>query len=271
MQFPRALVLLLALCGTSPAQSQTLQRLPDGEMTTLAGITAYLINPTTRYDHGALGDTIEAGGFAIETKGKRLTFVLGEDAVFEDLRVRLADLDGDGTPEAIVVKSYLTRGAAIAVYRITADGITPLAESPAIGARNRWLNPIGVADFTGTGEKMIAAVITPHLEGSLRLYRLNGSVLQEVARQDGLTNHINGTSNLDLARIITDRTGTPSIVLPTLNRRAIVVLSFKGGAPRILNQIPLRERMQSLDSATNEQAKIGLESGQRKTVPLMKN
>ena len=151
--------------------------LPDGEVSKAGPFTAWLIDPTTRYNHGVLGDAIEAGGFVVERGKKRLVYRLAPDAVFEDRRVRLADLNGDGVPEAIIVKAYLQRGAAIAVYRIGADRIDPLAESEAIGTRNRWLNPIGVADFAGTGKPMIAAVITPHLAGSLRLYSLSGSTL----------------------------------------------------------------------------------------------
>lgn len=77
--------------------------------------------------------------------------------------MRLANLDGHGTPEAIIVKSYLSRGAAIAVYRILPDRIEPLAETEAVGSRDRWLNPVGVADFSETGGPVIAAVVTPHL------------------------------------------------------------------------------------------------------------
>ena len=47
---------------------------------------------------------------------------------------------------------------------------------------------------------MLAAVVTPHLSGSLRLYRLSGTSLVEVTRIDGFTNHRLGERDLDLAR-----------------------------------------------------------------------
>ncbi len=100
------LIMAMALaigCGGS-AQAEDLLRLPDGEVTRSGGMVAYLVDPTTRYGHGVLGDAIEAGGFVVERDRQRLLFRLGPDAVFEDRRVRLADLDGDGQPEAILVR-----------------------------------------------------------------------------------------------------------------------------------------------------------------------
>ena len=82
--------------------------LPDGKVATGNGeiARAWLAEPTTRYDHGILGDKIEAGALVIETRdGKRQTVRLKDDAVFEDLKPRLADLGRDGHDEIIVVKS----------------------------------------------------------------------------------------------------------------------------------------------------------------------
>lgn len=230
----------LAVCGllasALPAGAQpTRRRLPDTETTQAAGLSAWLTEPTRRYAHAVLGDAIEAGGFAVELGGRPFHFTLPEEAVFEDRRVRLEDIDGDGRPEAIIVKSYLRRGSALAAYRIGDDGITPLAESEAIGTAHRWLNPVGVADFTGEGRPLVAAVITPHIAGSLRLYRLQGSALTEVARLDGVTNHVIGSRDLDLARITDiDGDGRPEIVIPSQDRMALTAVSFTGGRGRVV-------------------------------------
>jgi hypothetical protein len=245
-------------------QAQDLLRLPDGEVTRSAGMTAYLVDPTTRYGHGVLGDAIEAGGFVVERDGQRLLFRLGADAVFEDRRVRLADLDGDGQPEAIVVKAYLDRGAALAVYRIGRHAIEPLAEGPAIGQRNRWLNPVGVADFTGSGQAMLAAVVTPHLAGSLRLYRLAGAVLVEVSRIDGFTNHRLGERDLDLARIgDIDGDGTPDIVMPSLSRQDLAAIGFKGGRAVVLGKASVKQRIARFPALRGPRATIETDTGER--------
>lgn len=266
-----ALMLLTATCSAfsqaALAQVREVEHLvplPDTEISKSGRFTAWLIDPTTRYDHGVLGDAIEAGGFVVERSGKRLVYRLPPDAVFEDRRVRLADLDGDGVPEAIVVKAYLQRGAAIAVYRILPDRIEPLAESAAIGTRNRWLNPVGVADFTGTGERMIAAVITPHLAGSLRFYRLSGTALTEVARIDGYTNHVIGSRNLDLASVVTRQLREAvQIIIPTLDRYSLAAVSFSGGGPRVVRTWPFRARIEGLRIESPQKARVLTASGEQ--------
>ena len=105
--------LSLAFIDTPPQPEQPEGALPDGKV--VAGsrdiARAWLAEPTTRYDHGILGDRIEAAALVIETRdGKRQTVRLKDDAVFEDLKPRLADLDGDGHDAIVVVKSYLKRG-----------------------------------------------------------------------------------------------------------------------------------------------------------------
>jgi len=262
----------LAVCGllasALPAAAQApRRRLPDTETTTAGGLSAWLTEPTTRYAHAVLGDAIEAGGFAVDLGGRPFHFTLPEEAVFEDRRVRLADIDGDGRPEAIIVKSYLRRGAALAAYRIGDDGIAPLAESAPIGAPNRWLNPVGVADFTGAGRPLIAAVITPHIAGSLRLYRLQGSALVEVARLDGVTNHVIGSRDLDLARISDiDGDGRLEIVIPSQDRMSLTAVSFAGGRGRLVARAAVRSPIVRLEPMNGSHAVVHLQD--RSTVEI---
>lgn len=266
-----AAVLLAAVVSapaSGPASAEEATRLPDTEITRAAGVSAHLIEPTTRYGHGVLGDAIEAGGFAVVADGRTATFRLPPDSVFEDRRVRLADLDGDGRPEAIAVRAYLARGAAIAVYRIRRDRIEPLAESAAIGTPNRWLNPVGVGDFAGSGEPLIAAVVTPHLAGSLRFYRLAGSRLEEIGRLDGVTNHIIGSRDLDLGRVAdVDGDATPEIVLPTLDRTALAVVSFRGGKARVVATHATGAKIVEFDMSGST-ARLALADGSRVALDL---
>lgn len=133
--------------------------LPDGEVTVgqhdLAA--AWLADPTERYDHGILGDRIEAATLRAErSDGQIFEIVLGPDSVFEDRRARLIDLDDDGADEIIVVRSYLRFGAALAVYGLESGQLVPRAETAPIGTSHRWLNPAAAADFDGDGVVEVA-------------------------------------------------------------------------------------------------------------------
>ncbi len=262
------------MCGISLAQGlaqKSYKPLPDAEITKAGRFTAWLIDPTTRYAHGVLGDQIEAGGFAVERDGKQLVYRLPPDAVFEDRRVRLADLDADGIPEAIIVKSYLHRGAAIAVFRISSNKIEPVAESEAIGQSNRWLNPVGIADFMGTGHLMVAAVVTPHLAGSLSIYSLTGNSLKEAARIDGYTNHIIGSRDLDLAAVVKMRPNQPPlIVIPTIDRRRLAAISLQQRTLEVVKTWPIGGLIQSVRVDFRFRATVSTASG-TEIVDLGKN
>ncbi|MBC7139306.1 MAG: VCBS repeat-containing protein [Defluviimonas sp.] len=147
---------------------------------------------TDRYPHGALGDDLEWGALVLTLGAGRRRFTLPPDLVFEDTAPRLADLDGDGAPEVIVVESHASRGARLAVWG--AEG--RIAASPFIGTRFRWLAPLGAADLDGDGRVEIAYVETPHLGRSLRLVRLEGDRLVPLAAASGHSNHRFGDASL---------------------------------------------------------------------------
>ncbi|MBR9843037.1 MAG: VCBS repeat-containing protein [Rhodobacteraceae bacterium] len=143
-------------------------------------------SPTTRYDHGILGDAVEYGTLEMRLRdGRKLRVTLPEDRVFEDIAPRLADLDHDGTPEVITIESSLTKGARLAIYGET--GL--IAATPFIGRAHRWLAPLGAADLDGDGAVELAYIDRPHLARVLRVWRFQDGVLQHVADLQGLTNH----------------------------------------------------------------------------------
>ena len=143
-------------------------------------------DPTDRYDHGVLGDRIEHATLVLTLDGgSERRFSLPDTMVFEDTAPRLADITGDGAPEVIVVESSLTEGARLAIY--TADGRH--VTTAYIGQPHRWLAPVGAADFDADGRIEIAYVDRPHLLETLRLVRLEGRELREIAALRGVTNH----------------------------------------------------------------------------------
>lgn len=169
---------------------------------------------------------------------------LGPDSVFEDRLARLADIDGDGADDVIVVHTYLERGAALEVYSVRAQQLVPLAETPPIGRPSRWLNPIGVADFDGDGAPEAAAVITPHIGGILKFYSMRGDMLVEEGAERRFSNHFIGSRALGLSAVFdADGDGVPDIALPDARRRALRIMTFAAGAIGELANLGLPSRV----------------------------
>ena len=200
---------------------------------------AWLTEPTGRYGHRVLGDAIEAGALlAVLGDGRRLTYRLPADSVFEDLAPRLADLDGDGRDEIVVVRSYLDAGAALAVLGVADGRLRIVAETPPIGRPNRWLNPVGAGDFDGDGRAEVAYVETPHIGGTLRIWRLEGRRLVQVGRLDGFSNHAIGSRALGLSAVLDlDGDGAAELLIPDAARRALRLIGFAGGRFRELGRL----------------------------------
>ena len=149
-------------------------------------VSATYAEPTQRYQHGVFGETEEWGALAFElSSGQRIILRLPETRVFEDIAPRLADVDGDGAPEMVVVETDIALGARLAIY----DEAGFVAATPFIGQTHRWLAPIGAADLDGDGLVELAYIDRPHLARLLRVWRFEGGALVEVAQAEGLTNH----------------------------------------------------------------------------------
>ncbi|WP_372605203.1 FG-GAP repeat domain-containing protein [Actibacterium sp.] len=193
-------------------------------------------DPTTRYDHGILGDAVEWGALELTMdRGKTRRIVLPESRVFEDLEPRLVDLDNDGAPEVITIETDLNRGARLAIYG--AKGL--IAATPFIGSTHRWLAPLGAADLDGDGKVEIAYIDRPHLTKLLRVWRYDRGALTLVAEKTGLTNHSIGqdfisggirdcgagpeiiTANADWSRVIATRLAGGKLTSRTLETRSL--------------------------------------------------
>lgn len=156
--------------------------------------------PTQDYAHCVLGDCVEYRGLVVHEPdpkdiGGHLSFdiVLPDDHVFEDITPLCLHTTTpallDGPPRYLVVETSMTQGGSLALYGVEAGDLRKIAETVHIGQRNRWLAPIGAADFDGDGRVEYAFVDRPHLAKTLRIVRQDGARLVEIAALRGVTNH----------------------------------------------------------------------------------
>lgn len=234
---------------------------------------AWLTDATERYRHGVLGDRLEAASVRVrDAEGAEFVLDSGDDAVFEDLVPRLADLDGDGRDEIIVVKSYLDRGAALAVVGLRDTGLEVLAETPPIGRPNRWLNPIGAADFDGDGAMEIAYVEMPHIGGRLMIWEWRDGRLEREHAEAGFSNHAIGSTELGLSAIADfDGDGLMDLAVPGSRRDRLYLLSLAEGRFRELADIALDGTVATAIAPVGGGLVFGLEDGRlmavRPTLP----
>jgi hypothetical protein len=154
-------------------------------------VSATYAEPTTRYDHGILGDAVEYSALDVAlSDGRAFRVSLAKSGrVFEDIAPRLWDVTGDGKPEIVVIETDPARGAQLAIYGFVGDTIIKRAATPYIGQTHRWLAPVGAGDLDGDGRIEIAYIDRPHLRKVLRIWRYGAGGLVPVAEVGGLTNH----------------------------------------------------------------------------------
>lgn len=185
--------------------------------------------PVERYGHFALGRPHEYARLTATTDtGRRLTLQLPEDEVFEDLEPRLARLTAGEPKEILAIVSRRESGSRLVMIRLNSDRLEISAQSPAIGRPMRWLNPVGVADLDGDGVAEIAAVITPHIGGTLKVYRRSGSKLVEIAALAGFSNHVYGSPALGLSAPVS-MGGRMRLLVPDASRLGLRMIAFEGG------------------------------------------
>lgn len=151
-----------------------------------------------RYDHGVLGDAIEATRVLwLERHGLDVLRELSLPAphVFEDIAPRPVLLSGAQGRRGLLTVRSGPDGGQLAL--VTADPARPQALRLAalgdtVGGYHRWLAPT-------TDGRHLAAVHTPHIGGVLHVYRPEGERLTRRRLQADISTHRIGTREIDLA------------------------------------------------------------------------
>lgn len=204
-------------------------------------VAAAYADPVERYGHFAPGRPHEYARVEVRTatSAKRV-LALPETEVFEDVAPRLVQLAAGEPVQLLAVISHRDRGAALALLGLDKGRLTVVARSNPIGTPMRWLNPVAVADLDGDGVAEIAAVITPHIGGALKIYHRIGDRLQEIAALADFSNHVYGSAELGLSTHFSG-TGGVRLLVPNGNRTMLRIIEFKDGRLRETGRCSLTE------------------------------
>lgn len=163
------------------------------------GHIAVLAGPDgSRYDHGVLGDAIEATRVLwLERHGLEVLRELSLPAphVFEDIAPRPVALPGAPFGRGLLTVRSGPDGGQLAL--VTADparprGLRLAALGDTVGGYHRWLAPT-------TDGRHLAAVHTPHIGGVLHIYQPEGERLTRRRLQADVSTHRIGSRAIDLA------------------------------------------------------------------------
>ncbi len=192
--------------------------------------------PTDKYRHGILGDKIEAEQLVVVRDSVFYELKLPGEYVFEDIRPRLYDVDGDNELEFITIRTNVSQGAGIAIYKIVGEQLVEYARVPEIGTSNRWLNIVAINDLDTDGIVELVWIETPHIGGILKAAKIKAGTLQVRAEKAQYSNHAIGERNLCLS-VLTEQLNQKVFYVPDQNRNKIIGFTFKNNTFQFFEEI----------------------------------
>jgi hypothetical protein len=200
-----------------------------------------LTDPTEKYNHGVLGDNLEAASITlIETQPTiqvASVIAMPENEVIEGISPIWVDISGDNLREIIVTVSDLDQGAGIVIFSETGER---LAEGPKMGRAYRWRHQIGYARLGPDGEKELAVVRTPHIGGVVEYYKYVDGTLSVVAEFPGITSHTIGSRNLDMAAAGDfDGDGVNELLLPNPDLTELIAVRRTRVGAELVWRLPI--------------------------------
>jgi hypothetical protein len=185
-----------------------------------------LSDPTEIYNHGVLGDRLEARTITLIETFQMIQvasiITLEENEVIEGIAPIWVDMTGNGDREIVVTVSDLDLGAGIVVFSETGER---LAMGPKMGQPFRWRHQIAFAATGPGGENELIVVRTPHIGGVIEFYRVENGELKVAAEYTGITSHVIGSRNLDMAAAVDLDGDKPfEVLLPSPNLEELVAV-----------------------------------------------
>ncbi len=218
--------------------SNNYDQLPEEQISVSSDYSVYAqyAMPTEKYRHGIMGDRIEAEQLVVVVDGVFYDLILDDNYVYEDIRPRLYDVDGDGALEVITIRTDVSLGAGIAIYKVTGDELVEYAHVEVIGHINNWLNIVTIDDLDDDGVVEIVWIQTPHIGGILKVAKMKAGTLEVIDVLAGYSNHGIGERNLCLS-ILTQENGEKVFYVPSQDRDIIAGFSYKNNEFQIIEEI----------------------------------
>ncbi|MEJ2757212.1 MAG: hypothetical protein P8046_01910 [Anaerolineales bacterium] len=197
-----------------------------------------LVAPSDVYQHGILGDEVEAKGVALVSIGEGVNRLgIFSDQVIEGIAPIWTDLNTDGIREILLTLSNRQSGAQLVVMNQEGEII---AQGEPIGTGYRWRHQIAVAPIGPNREMEIVDVLTPHIGGVVEFFRWEGDQLVKVAEISGFTSHVIHTRNLDMAFVADlDADGRLELLLTQQDLSALGILQRSESGVEMVGELPL--------------------------------
>jgi len=213
-------------------------QLPEQEITRSLDHSVYAqyAMPTEKYTHGIMGDKIEAEQLVVVVDGAFYEFKLPGEYVFEDIRPRLYDVDGDNKLEIITIRTNVVQGAGIAIYKITGEQLVEYAHVAEIGTSYRWLNIVAINDLDNDGIVELVWIETPHIGGILKVDKIIAGALQVIAEKAQYSNHAIGERNLCLS-VLTEQLNKKVFYVPDQSKNKIIGFTFDNNELQVFEEI----------------------------------
>ena len=208
--------------------------LPDGQIIQDESQRLLILsNPNNQYQHGILGDVLEASSVTIvqfsDQPAVISKFSVPEDWVIESILPIWSDWDGDGEREIVLTLSNSTSGSKLVLYD---ENGNVLAESLPIGKGFRWRHALDIASFGENGQKLLVDVQTPHIGGIVSFYSWDKEkkVLNSEATLKGYSTHDIGSRAMQMYTLIMDaQSEQVLLVLPSQSKSELAALRFASG------------------------------------------
>jgi len=224
----------------------------------------FLSDPSKLYNHGVLGDNLEAAGMTIIETDPEISVVstigISAPEVIEGIKPIWFDFDGDGEKEILVTLSDGRKGASLVLFDESGQRV---ANGPSVGLGYRWRHQLAVGPFGTAGETEIVDMLTPHIGGPIEFYQIDGDELRVVASVEGFTSHVMGSRNLDMvAAGDFDGDERPEIIVPTYDRRMLGAIQRTESGAEVKYALDLGARLATnLSAFRYEDGTISLAAG----------